>query len=79
VQSWPELKNPATAIPAAAASKSASLNTTTGSFTPSTSTVGTYVVSYNLPQALGCPGAVSTTTVSEKPREKSIAEIMETK
>ncbi|MSP84857.1 MAG: hypothetical protein EXR18_03390, partial [Flavobacteriaceae bacterium] len=41
-----------------------SLNTTTGSFTPSTSTVGTYVVSYNLPQFLGCPGAVSTATVN---------------
>ena len=41
-----------------------SLNTTTGSFNPSTSTVGTYIVSYNLPQFLGCPGAVSTTTVN---------------
>ncbi len=41
-----------------------SLNTTTGAFTPSTSTVGTYVVSYNLPQFLGCPGAVSTATVN---------------
>ncbi len=41
-----------------------SLNTTTGSFTPSTSNVGTYVVTYNLPQALGCPGAVSTATVN---------------
>ena len=34
VQSWPELKNPATAIPAAAASKSASSNTTTGALPP---------------------------------------------
>ena len=41
-----------------------SLNTTTGSFTPSTSTVGTYIVSYNLPQYLGCPGAVSSATVN---------------
>jgi gliding motility-associated-like protein len=41
-----------------------SINTVTGAITPSTSTVGTYVVSYNLPQFLGCPGAVSTTTVN---------------
>jgi gliding motility-associated-like protein len=41
-----------------------SLNTVTGSFTPSTSTVGTYIVSYNLPQVGGCPGAISSTTVS---------------
>ena len=40
-----------------------SLNTTTGAFTPSTSTVGTYIVSYNLPQFGGCPGAISTTQV----------------
>ena len=41
-----------------------SLNTTTGSFNPSTSTVGTYVVSYNLPQTGGCQGAISSTTVN---------------
>ena len=41
-----------------------SLNTTTGSFNPSTSTLGTYVVSYNLPQSGGCPGAISSTTVN---------------
>ncbi|MCF8319980.1 MAG: gliding motility-associated C-terminal domain-containing protein [Flavobacterium sp.] len=41
-----------------------SINTVTGAITPSTSTVGTYVVSYNLPQFLGCPGAVSNTTVN---------------
>ena len=41
-----------------------SLNTTTGTFTPSTSTVGTYLVSYNLPQLGGCPGAISTTQVT---------------
>jgi gliding motility-associated-like protein len=41
-----------------------SINTVTGAITPSTSTVGTYIVSYNLPQFLGCPGAVSTTTVN---------------
>jgi|UPI0004866ED4 gliding motility-associated-like protein len=41
-----------------------SLNTTTGSFNPSTSTLGTYVVSYNLPQSGGCPGAISSTTVT---------------
>jgi gliding motility-associated-like protein len=40
-----------------------SLDTTTGAFIPSTSTVGTYVVSYNLPQFGGCPGAISSTTV----------------
>jgi len=40
-----------------------SLDTTTGTFTPSTSTVGTYLVSYNLPQVGGCPGAISTTQV----------------
>lgn len=40
-----------------------SLNTTTGTFTPSTSTLGTYLVSYNLPQVGGCPGAISTTQV----------------
>jgi hypothetical protein len=41
-----------------------SLNTTTGSFNPSTSILGTYLVSYNLPQSGGCPGAISSTTVS---------------
>ena len=40
-----------------------SLDTTTGTFTPSTSTVGAYFVSYNLPQVGGCPGAISTTRV----------------
>ena len=40
-----------------------SLDLVTGAFTPSTSTVGTYIVSYNLPQVGGCPGAISTTQV----------------
>ena len=40
-----------------------SLDIATGAFTPSTSTVGTYIVSYNLPQVGGCPGAISTTQV----------------
>jgi gliding motility-associated-like protein len=40
-----------------------SINIVTGAITPSTSTVGTYIVSYNLPQVGGCPGAISTTQV----------------
>jgi gliding motility-associated-like protein len=40
-----------------------SINTAAGAFTPSTSVVGTYIVSYNLPQVGGCPGAISTTQV----------------
>ena len=38
-------------------------DTTVQAITPSTSTVGTYIVSYNLPQVGGCPGAISTTQV----------------
>ena len=41
-----------------------SINTTTGAFTPSTSTVGNYVVTYNLPPSGGCLGASSSANVS---------------
>jgi gliding motility-associated-like protein len=41
-----------------------SINTTTGAFTPSTSTVGNYVVTYNLPPSGGCLGASASANIS---------------
>jgi gliding motility-associated-like protein len=40
------------------------LNTTTGTFTPSTSVVGNYIVTYNLPPVGGCLGATTSVNVS---------------
>ena len=40
------------------------INTTTGAFTPSSSTVGNYVVTYNLPPSGGCLGASASANVS---------------
>lgn len=40
-----------------------SFNSATGSFTPSTSTLGDYVVNYTIPAASGCPAVIATTTV----------------
>jgi hypothetical protein len=41
-----------------------SLNTSTGAVTPSTSTPGTYTVTYTLPAAAGCSGITATTSVT---------------
>lgn len=38
-------------------------NASTGAITPSTSTAGTYTVTYNIPGAGGCPGGTATATV----------------
>ncbi|NII25928.1 PKD domain-containing protein [Pseudoflavitalea sp. X16] len=40
------------------------INPTTGMITPSTSTPGTYTVTYTIPPAAPCPGFVATTTVT---------------
>ncbi len=40
------------------------LNTATGAFTPSTSTIGSYVISYNLPPSGGCPGATTSANIT---------------
>ena len=41
-----------------------SLNTTTGEFTPSTSTPGTYIVTYTIPPSNGCTVPPVTTTIT---------------
>jgi gliding motility-associated-like protein len=41
-----------------------SINTTNGAINPSTSTPGTYTVSYTIPAAGGCPPVVAQTTVT---------------
>ncbi len=41
-----------------------SLDTITGTFTPSTSLPGNYIISYNLPPKGGCPGAMASTSVT---------------
>ena len=40
-----------------------SLNTATGAITPSTSTAGTYTVTYTIAAGGGCPGVIATTSV----------------
>ncbi|MFM7672591.1 MAG: beta strand repeat-containing protein [Bacteroidota bacterium] len=44
-----------------------SLNTVNGAITPSTSTAGSYTVSYTIPAILGCPARPVTTTVTITP------------
>jgi uncharacterized protein (TIGR02145 family)/gliding motility-associated-like protein len=44
-----------------------SINSTSGAILPSTSLVGTYVVSYTIPPTAGCPGFTATTSVVISP------------
>src|SRR6185295_11311053 len=43
------------------------INATTGAITPSTSTPGTYTVTYTVAASGGCPGVVATTPVTINP------------
>src|SRR6185369_7163499 len=43
------------------------INATTGAITPSTSTPGTYTVTYTVAASGGCPGVTSTTSVTINP------------
>ena len=43
------------------------INSTTGAIVPSTSTPGTYIVTYTIAASGGCPGAIATTSVTINP------------